>query len=343
MGYSVLLKKASLVGAFFVSVFLVSPLWAFCPAPGKLPQVRVERVVDGDTLRLADGRSVRLIGLNAPERARDGRPAQAFAEAARKRLQALVATNDGRVGLRQGEPARDHYGRTLAHAYDAAGRNLEAQLLAEGLAYLVAFAPDGGLVGCQQVAERQARSNRLGLWRQDQLVSPQAIKGGGFALVRFWYHIPFDRLEKEVAPHSDWLVYLGLTTPRLAIRDLSAEAIGADLWRVRLVVENRGFLPTSGAQKAVDQQVSRGVFADLALAAGARLIDGEARRALGELEGRIAQRSTATWWGYHPGTPDRAVADWVVAAPAGTKIAVEASHARAGRERRELVLGAPGN
>lgn len=184
MGYSVLLKKASLVGAFFVSVFLVSPLWAFCPAPGKLPQVRVERVVDGDTLRLADGRSVRLIGLNAPERARDGRPAQAFAEAARKRLQALVATNDGRVGLRQGEPARDHYGRTLAHAYDAAGRNLEAQLLAEGLAYLVAFAPDGGLVGCQQVAERQARSNRLGLWQQDQLVTPQAIKGGGFALVR---------------------------------------------------------------------------------------------------------------------------------------------------------------
>jgi endonuclease YncB( thermonuclease family) len=184
MGYSALLKKASQVGAFFVSVFLVAPAWAFCPAPGKLPQIKVERVVDGDTLRLADGRSVRLIGLNAPERARDGRPAEPFAEAARKRLQALVAANDGRVGLRQGEPARDHYGRTLAHAYDAAGRNLEAQLLAEGLAYLVAFAPDSGLVGCQQVAERQARSARLGLWRQTQVVAPETVKRGGFALVR---------------------------------------------------------------------------------------------------------------------------------------------------------------
>lgn len=184
MGYSALLKKASLVGAFFVSVFFLVPAGAFCPASAQLPQLAVERVVDGDTLRLADGRSVRLIGLNAPERARDGRPAEPFAEVARQRLQALVAASDGRIGLRQGEPSRDHYGRTLAHAYDAAGRNLESQLLAEGLAYRVAFAPDSGLVDCQQVAERQARSARLGVWRQTQVVTPATVQRGGFALVR---------------------------------------------------------------------------------------------------------------------------------------------------------------
>ena len=210
-------------------------------------------------------------------------------------------------------------------------------------AWLWGFHPVADEVALLRWSDTELHGEGFVPWRKFQHPQLGEVEIGGFDLVRFWYNIPFDRLEKEVAPHSDWLVYLGLTTPRLAIRDLSAEAIGADLWRVRLVVENRGFLPTSGAQKAVDQQVSRGVFADLALAAGARLIDGEARRALGELEGRIAQRSTATWWGYHPGTPDRAVADWVVAAPAGTKIAVEASHARAGRERRELVLGAPGN
>ena len=210
-------------------------------------------------------------------------------------------------------------------------------------AWLWGFHPVADEVALLRWSDTELHGEGFVPWRKFQHPQLGEVEIGGFDLVRFWYNIPFDRLEKEVAPHSDWLVYLGLTTPRLAIRDLSAEAIGADLWRVRLVVENRGFLPTSGAQKAVDQQVSRGVFADLALAAGARLIDGEARRALGELEGRIAQRSTATWWGYHPGTPDRAVADWVVAAPAGTKIAVEASHARAGRESRELVLGAPGN
>ena len=44
------------------------------PAPGKLPSVKVQRVVDGDnSLRLVDGRNVRLIGLNTPEIGCQGR------------------------------------------------------------------------------------------------------------------------------------------------------------------------------------------------------------------------------------------------------------------------------
>ncbi|MEO4047128.1 thermonuclease family protein [Pseudomonas sp. CAU 1711] len=179
-----LLKKASLVGAFFVSVGLVLPAWAFCPRVEGLQPLPVAKVVDGDTLRLADGRSVRLIGINAPERARDGRPAEPFAEAATRRLQALVAAGDGRVGLRLGAKPRDHYGRTLAHAYDRAGHNLEAQLLAEGLGYRVAFEPASGLEVCQREAEAAARERRLGLWQQQKVLSPSALRGGGFALVR---------------------------------------------------------------------------------------------------------------------------------------------------------------
>ncbi|TXH96319.1 MAG: thermonuclease family protein [Pseudomonas sp.] len=184
MVQTTLLKKASLVGAFFVSACLAFPAQAFCPLQSELVPVRVAKVVDGDTLRLADGRSVRLIGINAPERARGGRPAEAFAEAASRRLQALVAANGGRVGLRLGENPRDHYGRTLAHAYDRAGRNLEAQLLAEGLGYRVAFVPASGLEDCQRSAEASARQQRRGLWQRPALVSPFDLRSGGFALVR---------------------------------------------------------------------------------------------------------------------------------------------------------------
>lgn len=166
------------------------------------------------------------------------------------------------------------------------------------------------------------------------------VEIGGFDLIRYWYNIPFDRLRQEVEPHSSWLVELGLATPRLAVHSFTAKALGGDLWRVRLVVENTGWLPTSGSQQAVDQHVSTGVAAELALPAGARLVEGEARRQLGELAGRSAQRSTATWWSYQPGTPDRAVADWTVAAPAGAEIKVTARHDRAGAVAAHLVLGA---
>ena len=120
----------------------------------------------------------------------------------------------------------------------------------------------------------------------------------------------------------------------------SAEPAGANLWRVRLIVENRGWLPTNGSQRAIDQEVVAGITAELVLPAEARLIAGESRRSLGQLEGRTGQRSAATWWSYTPGTPDRAVADWTVAAPAGTAFTAKASHARAGSAEAELVLAA---
>lgn len=177
------LKKASLVGAFFVSLAWAGFAQAFCPLRSDVPQLAVRQVVDGDTLRLTDGRSVRLIGINAPELGRKGRSDEPFALQAKRRLQALVAANDGRVGVQLGGEARDRYGRTLAHLYDRAGGNLEAQLLAEGLGFMVAVAPNTTLASCQQVAERQARDRRLGLWGTRQVKSAGQLRSGGFALL----------------------------------------------------------------------------------------------------------------------------------------------------------------
>ena len=183
MGFSSLLKKASLAGAFFVSAIWLSGAQAFCPAPAGLASVTVQRVVDGDTLRLSDGRSVRMIGLNTPELGRQGRSDEPFAVAARQRLQVLVDASGGRVGLRPGKQAKDHYGRTLAHIYSASGANLEAQMLADGLGFQVAVAPNVDLVACQQAAERSARKAGLGLWRQSPVLKAEQIQRSGFAVI----------------------------------------------------------------------------------------------------------------------------------------------------------------
>ncbi|MES2871371.1 MAG: thermonuclease family protein [Pseudomonadota bacterium] len=184
-GLTGLLKKASLAGAFFVPAIWLASVQAevLCPAPGALSYAQVERVVDGDTLRLKDGRSVRMIGLNAPETGKKGQSAEPFADAARKRLQSLVMQSDGRVGLLAGKQAQDRYGRTLAHVFGADGSNLEAQLLADGLGYQVAIAPNVELLDCQQAAERSARAAGQGLWRQSPVLAPQQVTRSGFALI----------------------------------------------------------------------------------------------------------------------------------------------------------------
>lgn len=183
MGFSSLLKKASLAGAFFVSAIWLSGAQAFCPAPAGLTRVTVQRVVDGDTLRLSDGRSVRMIGLNTPELGKQGRSDEPFALAARQRLQSLVDDSGGRVGLRVGKQAKDHYGRTLAHIYSVSGANFEAQLLADGLGFQVAVAPNVDLATCQRAAESSARRAGLGLWRQSPVLKAEQIQRSGFAVI----------------------------------------------------------------------------------------------------------------------------------------------------------------
>ncbi|KTT08885.1 nuclease [Pseudomonas oryzihabitans] len=185
--YGSTLKKASLWGAFFVSALVTAPLAlaaAECPLLPGGQEVEVRQVVDGDTLRLVDGRSVRLIGVNAPELGKSGGTAQPYAEAARRRLQALVEASDERLRLVPGSEATDHYGRTLAYLYDRQGHNLEAQLIAEGLGYAVAIAPNTRLAACQAAAERQARQSRLGVWKQDPTQASTRIEEGGFAVVQ---------------------------------------------------------------------------------------------------------------------------------------------------------------
>lgn len=181
-------RKASLWGAFFVcALFALAPLAVLaesCRAPGTLREAREVKVVDGDTLRLADGRSLRLIGVNAPERARGGRPSEPFAEAATRQLERLVAADDGKVWLAVGAQARDHYGRSLAHAFGADGRSWAAQLLEAGLGFAVALAPNTALAGCLFAAERRARAAGLGIWRRSPQLAPGQLRQGGFALVR---------------------------------------------------------------------------------------------------------------------------------------------------------------
>ncbi|WP_349616390.1 thermonuclease family protein [Azotobacter salinestris] len=246
-----LLKKAPLAGAFFVSVVWGLPAQALCPAPGKLSTARVERVIDGDTLHLADGRSVRLIGLNTPERARRGQPAEPFAEAARERLRQLVAANGGWVGLLSGRQARDRHGRLLAHAYDAHGHSWEMQLLAEGLGYQVVVAPNVALAECLRQAERRARAASKGLWRQPAWQRPEQLQRGGFALV----HARVSGVARN--DRGLWIELDGPLVLRIEPRLLRLFDLAALQHLPGRRVETRGWVVDRARQEGVDKGQAR--------------------------------------------------------------------------------------
>ena len=151
-------RKASLWGAFFA-------LWLLLPTTLAASEaVAVRWVVDGDTLQLADGRKIRLIGINAPELGRDGRPDQPLAQAAKKALQTFLGNGSAR--LRFGSDRHDHYGRTLAYVDNAAGASAGEYLLRQGLAVLIAIPPNLSHVSDYRHAEAEARNANRGIWAE---------------------------------------------------------------------------------------------------------------------------------------------------------------------------------
>jgi micrococcal nuclease len=134
-----------------------------CAADHIDEQTHVAYVHDGDTVRLQDGRSLRLIGIDTPELGRDGGPDQPYAIAARDALRGLLAQRT-ELDLRLDETRLDVHGRLLAHAFLADGTSVSAWLLERGYATLLIVPPDDWNVACYQAAERHARAARLGIW-----------------------------------------------------------------------------------------------------------------------------------------------------------------------------------
>jgi endonuclease YncB( thermonuclease family) len=158
---------------------------ATCPSIEPDEQVIIRYVHDGDTVHLKDGRKVRLIGINAPERERDDLPAEPYAEAARQALSSAIKNSDNRVGLIYGKQRHDRYQRTLAHLVSDADENLQQALLARGLAYAVTFPPNDTFAGCYLATEQLARCNENGIWSNPRAIisSDEIDQARGFQII----------------------------------------------------------------------------------------------------------------------------------------------------------------
>ena len=133
-------------------------------------QVKVESVVDGDTVEIEGGERVRLLGIDAPENKRvwqskQGKkfqPAQPFFIEAKRFLHRLV--NKKRVRLVIGEPSVGYYGRTLAYLYlpdnSSNGSDVQLELIRRGYAMVTVYPPN--LQHLQEYARVEAEACRAG-------------------------------------------------------------------------------------------------------------------------------------------------------------------------------------
>ena len=155
------------LAALIVAALIVLRLFtrSFDPGPFSFDAAesyRVQRVVDGDTLLLADGTRVRLLGVDTPETKHPRLPPEPLGVEASEFTRRHV---EGRtVTLQFDRERRDRYHRVLAYVY-LDGWMLNEELIRAGFSRAETRFPYSSAMKRRfRNAEEEARANHRGLW-----------------------------------------------------------------------------------------------------------------------------------------------------------------------------------
>lgn len=124
----------------------------------------VERVVDGDTLRLTNGETVRLIGVDTPETVKPNAPVEQFGHEATNFTKDFLQRSSFQVRLTFDSDRRDKYGRLLAYVW-VGDQLLNEELVLAGLARVeTQYSYSRAMKERFLRAEDQAKIQRRGIW-----------------------------------------------------------------------------------------------------------------------------------------------------------------------------------
>jgi len=122
---------------------------------------RIIQVLDGDTIILDNGETVRLIGVDAPEIHHSEIPVQRFGEEAAEFLKQFAEGFECTLEY-ESNNIRDQYGRLLAYVF-VRGDLVNAEIIRQGYAYTYtrfSFSRQDEFIAL----EREAREHQYGLW-----------------------------------------------------------------------------------------------------------------------------------------------------------------------------------
>lgn len=167
------------------------------------------------------------------------------------------------------------------------------------------------------------------------------VEIGGWDRMNYWRNPPQHLREREAARFPKWMNAIALSLPKLELLRAEVRALGPDTWRVRFAVANSGWLPAYVTKRALERKTVRGVIFEIHLPPGnaeVSLIGGQQRVEGPQLEGHAPKVSLQSFSPNREPTADRAVVEWVVRAPQGTRLALTARADRAGVVRTEVSL-----
>lgn len=134
-------------------------------------RVLVHEVVDGDTIKITtvSGRveSVRLIGINTPETGGPYRTKECFGNESTAAMKQRVLNKEVTLERDDTQGNRDKYERLLRYVF-LGDENVNQSMIEGGYAYEYTYAKSYKYQQSFQIAERDARVHRRGIWNKCQ-------------------------------------------------------------------------------------------------------------------------------------------------------------------------------
>jgi hypothetical protein len=112
------------------------------------------------------------------------------------------------------------------------------------------------------------------------------VEIGGWRYKYTWQNPPPKFLKGESERTFKFALKLAELLPKIEINELNIEELGEGIYKIRMTVENQGFLPTNISEHAIKMGKAKGVKAKIQLPEGTELISGDKYVELGHIEGR---------------------------------------------------------
>ena len=148
-----------LIGFMFVVGLIVWADWRR-PVEG-----RVVKVIDGDTIMLDSGETVRYIGVDTPEVSVPLTDLECYGPEATNRNKELVKGRQ--IKMVRDMKNRDKYGRLLRYVYLTDGTFINMELAKEGYARALSIYPNVSFTREIELAVTDAQHDNKGLWSAD--------------------------------------------------------------------------------------------------------------------------------------------------------------------------------
>lgn len=136
----------------------------------EIPENKVIKVIDGDTIEIYKNKKIekiRLIGVNTPETVNPRKPVQCFGKEASNKLKELLSNQIVRLESDETQTNLDKYGRQLRYVF-LNNENINKKMIEEGYGFEYTYKAPYKYQREFKESEKIAKSKSLGLWNKEK-------------------------------------------------------------------------------------------------------------------------------------------------------------------------------